>query len=286
MARPLKLRGIRQVNGLIVADGTVFDRRRTGPQWLSHYPEYCPPLSGLTSNQSYLGNDQRGYARNPELTTGVRFRSALNGLGIRTRTPIRVGRTPAQGRLLATAYSPRLRVIARLMNLSSDNHIAETLLKDVGAFAGAGGTSANGAAQVNQLLRSRGILGGGDRVVDGSGLSRANRVSASSLVRLMSVAERSAWGPALIQSLPRGGEGTLVRRFRGSAGPRIRAKTGYLNGVSTLAGRVVSRGGKTYVFALLMNDNDLTAARATQDRVVALLAAGVADGAPGRPVGP
>ena len=47
--------------------------------------------------------------------------------------------------------------------------------------------------------------------------------------------------------------------------------------VGALAGRVVSRRGRVYVFALLMNGGELTAARNTQDRIVALLASGAAD---------
>jgi D-alanyl-D-alanine carboxypeptidase len=69
-----------------------------------------------------------------------------------------------------------------------------------------------------------------------------------------------------------------VRRFRsGVATRRVRAKTGYINNVSALAGRVVSRRGQRYAFALLMNTSDIGGAKATQDRVVTLLAAGAED---------
>ena len=98
-------------------------------------------------------------------------------------------------------------------------------------------------------------------------------------MRLIAAADRErAWGAPLIQSMPRGGEGTLARRLRrGPATKRVRAKTGYLGGVSALAGRVVSRRGQRYAFALLMRTGDIAGARATQDRVVSLLAAGAED---------
>ncbi len=90
------------------------------------------------------------------------------------------------------------------------------------------------------------------------------------------------WGAALISSLAQGGQGTLIHRFTtGPATRRVRAKTGYLNGVSAMAGRVVSRHGVHYAFALIMNSYDLLGARATQERVVNLLAAGSED--PPRP---
>ena len=86
------------------------------------------------------------------------------------------------------------------------------------------------------------------------------------------------WGAALIASLARGGEGTLIRRFTtGVATKRVRAKTGYLDGVSSMAGRVVSRGGQRYAFAVVANTGDITAARAIQERVVVMLASGTAD---------
>ncbi len=165
------------------------------------------------------------------------------------------------------------------MNLESDNFIAETLAKDVGAYGAGHGTTAAGVGRTAALLTARGVLGEGDRLVDGSGLSRENRLAASSLVRLIADADEDAtWGSALIASLAQGGQGTLIRRFlSGPATKRVRAKTGYLNGVSAMAGRVVSRGGERYAFALLMNSADITGARATQDRVVTLLAAGSED---------
>ena len=62
------------------------------------------------------------------------------------------------------------------------------------------------------------------------------------MVRLVAAADADPdWGAALLGSLARGGEGTLVRRFTsGPATKRVRAKTGYLDGVSSLAGRVIS----------------------------------------------
>jgi len=282
LARPLRRHGIRRIKGPIVADETVFDRRRTGLRWLSHYTLYSPPLGGLVTNQAYAGNAQVRYSSQPALASGVRLRTSLRAIGVATPGKVRHGRTPRKARLLANAKSAPLRVIVQNMNKSSDNHIAETLTKSVGAYAAGSGSSAAGATQIASALSRRGMITSRDRIADGSGLSRANRLSASSLVRLLTQAENEpGWGKALIASLPRGGEGTLTRRFRGSSGPRVRAKTGYINGASTLAGRVVSKRGKVYIFAILMNGGalNLTDARSTQDRVVALLAAGVADSA-------
>jgi PBP4 family serine-type D-alanyl-D-alanine carboxypeptidase len=203
-------------------------------------------------------------------------------VGVQQVGPLRAGRTPRGARTLATTTSPRLPVILRAMNLDSDNFIAETLVKGVGADATGRGTTTAGARRIRALLAARGILGPRDALVDGSGLSRRNHLAASSLVHVIAQADADrTWGRALVNSLARGGEGTLIRRFTsGVARKRVRAKTGYLDGVSAMAGRVVSRRGVHYGFALLMNSTDIAGARAVQDKVVTLLAAGAEDSHP------
>lgn len=283
LARPLRAKGIRLVRGRIVADEHLFDSRRLGPGWPSYYRAYASPLSALATNQNFSGNARASYVGNPALTAAQRMRAALKGVGVRQVGGLAVGVTPASARPVGSATSPPLRTILRTMNLESDNFIAETLVKDVGAYGAGRGTTTAGVTRTRRVLAARGILGASDRLVDGSGLSRANRIAASSLVRLIADADGDAtWGSALISSLARGGEGTLVRRFlSGPATKRVRAKTGYLNNVSAMAGRVVSRRGERYAFALIMNSPDILGARATQDRVVTLLAAGSED--PARP---
>ena len=279
LARQLNADGVREVRGPIVADDTFFDRRRTGNGWLSHYHLYSPPLAGLSTNLNYAGGGRWANVSSPALAAAERMRAALRAVGIRHLGPLRSGRTPTAATTVASVLSPPLRVILRHMNPDSDNFIAETLTKDVGAYAAGTGSTAVGTSYIARLLRERGILAGGERLVDGSGLSRENRLTASGLVRLVQAADADpGWGAALMRSLPQGGEGTLVRRLRGSmVRARVRAKTGYINGVSALSGRVVSRRGERYAFSFLMRTSDTAGARAAQDRMVTLLAAGRAD---------
>lgn len=279
LARPLRTKGIRLVRGPIVADERVFDSRRMGPGWPSYYRLYASPLSGLATNQNYAGNGRAAYVSSPTVAAAQRLKATLDGFGVNQVGALRAGAAPAGGHVLATATSPRLPVILRAMNLASDNFIAETLAKDVGAYVSGRGTTRVGTARTRALLAERGIATAGDRLVDGSGLSRDNRLSAATLVRLFAAADADPeWGAALIGSLARGGEGTLVRRFTsGPATKRVRAKTGYLDGVSAITGRVISRRGERYAFAMLMNTADIGGARATQDRVITLLASGSED---------
>lgn len=279
LARPLKQAGIRRVRGEVVADEGLFDSRRMGPTWPSYYASYSQPLSALASNQNYAGDRRGSYASQPWRSSARRLVSSLKGVGVSHRGAIRRGSTPAATRVLATATSPPLRRIVREMNVPSDNFIAEMLTKATGVYGVGQGTTSAGGRRTTELLRHQGILTPRDRLVDGSGLSRSNRLTATTLVRLVAAADADpSWGRAFISSLPKGGEGTLVNRMRsGVATNRVRAKTGYINGASSLSGRVVSRGGTHYAFSMLMNTHDITGAKATQDRVVTLLARGSED---------
>lgn len=279
LGAPLRAAGVRTITGPLVVDETIFDTVRGGPTWPARYATECQPLSGLAVNQSYLG-DQRGrYVKKPARAAGNRLRIAWKSLGITHRGTVRTGRTPAQGRLLATATSPPLRVITGLMLPDSDNYLAEMLVKNVGAYTRGTGSTAAGTAAARSILSGKGLLDPGDRLVDGSGLARENRLTAESLTGILAAADSErSWGATLIASLPRGGEGTLKRRLVDPVvRRRVHAKTGYISGTSTLAGIVESRSGSRYAFALMMNQGSITDAKATQDRIVTLLASGVAD---------
>lgn len=275
LVRPLRSSGITRIRGPIVVDESYFDTVRRGPGWPARYIVECTPLSAVNVNQGWLGDTRRRYVRSPALAAGTSLRATMRAMGVVQTGPVRAGRAPAQGRLVATVKSPPLRAITRLMLPPSDNFIAETLVKDLGAYAaGSGSTAAGTRVSAGALAR---YLTPDDRFVDGSGLDRRNRLTANSLARVLIAAEGDpVWGAALITSLPRGNEGTLRRRFA-PIGGRLRAKTGYINATSSLTGVVQSTGGTRYVFAFLMNDNAISGARDTQNRLVRMLAAGVAD---------
>ena len=283
LATPLRAAGVRTIRGPLVVDETIFDTIRRGPTWPARYATECQPLSGISVNQDYLG-DQRGrYVKNPARAAGNRLRIAWKRAGMTHRGAVRTGRAPAHGRLIATASSPPLRVITGLMLPDSDNYLAEMLVKDVGAYTRGTGSTASGTAAATSILSGKALLSPADRLVDGSGLALENRLTATSLVRVLAAADTEpSWGSALIGSLAHGGEGTLKHRLRDPfVRTRIHAKTGYISGTSALAGVVESTSGRRYAFAIMMNQGSVSGAKATQDRLVTLLAAGVADAATG-----
>jgi D-alanyl-D-alanine carboxypeptidase len=262
--------GIRAVTGGIVGDESYFDNQRVVSGWKPGYLiEESPPLSALVVDRGKVD----GYAsRYPALAAAALFRAELIRAGVAVAGRSRIGRTDAPDFPLAFVHSAPLGDIVRFMGVESDNFVAEMLLKQLGAQETGQGTSAGGAAAVAAILRTAGVPLGGVRLVDGSGLSTLNRLTAASLVGLLRVAWADpVFRAVFLRTLPVAGvSGTLRDRLRRVRG-RVFAKTGTTNESSTLAGYVAGR----YVFAVLHNGRPVstTWARRAQDRFVLVLAA-------------
>jgi D-alanyl-D-alanine carboxypeptidase/D-alanyl-D-alanine-endopeptidase (penicillin-binding protein 4) len=159
------------------------------------------------------------------------------------------------------------------MNRESDNFVSEMLLKELGASIGRNGSTVAGARVVLDELRAAGVPVGGVRIVDGSGLSRLDRLTVRALVGILRAgADDPAVKDAFVASLAVAGvSGTLERRLaRRPTRGRVLAKTGTTSVASALAGFVRGR----YVFAILQNGSPVPywTARQAQDRFVTILA--------------
>jgi D-alanyl-D-alanine carboxypeptidase/D-alanyl-D-alanine-endopeptidase (penicillin-binding protein 4) len=152
----------------------------------------------------------------------------------------------------------------------SDNYLAETLLKLLGANRLGKGSTSAGAEVVRATLAEDGLRLDG-RLADGSGLSRLDRLAAGSLVALVAYVWRTPSLRSLLDTLAVAGvSGTLRHRLAGvPSHALVRAKTGSTDEASALVGVVANR----YAFAILENGApvDFTAAHAAQDRFVKVL---------------
>ncbi len=209
------------------------------------------------------------------------FQQALADEGVRLRSrAIAFGTVPLAAKVIAHHDSPNLADVLRLMNKHSDNYIAESVLKTLGAEAkgDVGATWADGVAAVKKRLLELGMVGE-YRADNGSGLFSATSVSPKQLVTLLRAAHADyRIGPDLVGSLPVGGlDGTLARRWHGKpARGRVRAKTGTLASVITLSGYVGVDGNHLVAFAILVNDvprGRRNVARTMSDEMVDALAA-------------
>ena len=182
---------------------------------------------------------------------------------------VRAGRTPAGATTLATVSSPPISTLIKLTNTPSDNFFAETLLKDLGARVGAGGTTPDGAAVVRATIARRFDLR--PRLVDGSGLSYVDRTSPAQVVSLLSQQRHDV--PFRDSLAVLGRTGTLLYEDAGTyAAGRCRGKTGTLTGVTALSGYCTARSGNVYTFSILMNGVNANSGRAIQDRMAIAIA--------------
>jgi D-alanyl-D-alanine carboxypeptidase/D-alanyl-D-alanine-endopeptidase (penicillin-binding protein 4) len=149
-------------------------------------------------------------------------------------------------------------------------------------------TWADGTSAVQAYLGKLGIAAGSYRADNGSGLFGASEVSAHQLVTILEAAHKDyrIW-PDLVASLPVGGvDGTLAKRWHGHpAKGRVRAKTGTLDRVTSLAGFVGVDAGHPLAFAIVVNDipaGQRGASRAMADDMVDAMIAYLEASAPTR----
>jgi D-alanyl-D-alanine carboxypeptidase/D-alanyl-D-alanine-endopeptidase (penicillin-binding protein 4) len=268
LAARVRTVGIRTVTGRVLGDESYFDSRRGAPGWKRYFVGgETPPLSALVVDRA------AGWpALSPPLLAARALTNALARHGVTVRGRPGLGRAPAGAEPIAVDRSVRLATLAHRMNRDSDNFTAELVLKRLGAIDGRVGTSARGGRVVRETMAAAGIPVEGVRIVDGSGLSRQDRLTAAALVGVLRAGFTDpriseAFVSSLAVAMHRG---TLQGRLP-NLGGRVKGKTGTTSLACTLSGYV----GSTTVFAVLQNGQPVStwAARTAQDRFVTALAA-------------
>jgi serine-type D-Ala-D-Ala carboxypeptidase/endopeptidase (penicillin-binding protein 4) len=269
-ARVLRARGRDSVR--LGYDTSLF----TGPQLAPGWPEaYVSTgnVTGITALEVDQGRlttsgapqdaddplNFRPRSTDPAAQAAASFRGFLAADGIHVLGQVRQQTAPPHAATLAAVSSPPLSAIVGWMLRESNNVIAEDLARQVALRLGKPASFSGAAAAVTQVLGSLGVRRG-IHLVDGSGLSPDDRIAAGVLARLVGLAASSAHPQlrAVITGLPVAGFlGTLAPRqsvFGDLGGPGlglIRAKTGNLSTVATLAGLVYDSSGRVLSFAFM-----------------------------------
>lgn len=193
----------------------------------------------------------------PVAYAGAVFRFILEQNGIEVTGGTKGGRTPQNAFGLANEGSEPLSSIIKSMNKFSNNFMAEQIVKHLGAIRfGVPGSTAKGIQAIENYLASIGIRRRSYIIENGSGLSDKNRVSSAQLAKVLSAAYQDfSIRPELVASFPIFGvDGTMESwNFFPELRSQLRAKTGTLGGVSSLAGFVELKDGRTAAFAILAN---------------------------------
>lgn len=252
--------GIDSIHGLIVADRTMKEALDYGEGWC--WDDENPMLNALSIGRKY--NFLETFAEEV----------ARAGINLE-RVQLTEGRVPQNAQLIATFRHNISQILDRMMKMS-DNFYAESMFYQTAASARKGLARARDARDITKRLIAR--LGLGDnpyKIADGSGLSLYNYVSTELLCTLLRHAWRSpSIQDALLPSLPIAGvDGTLKDRMKKtSAQGNVRAKTGTVTGISSLAGYCTAANGHQLCFAII-NQGIMRAAagKAFQDRVCKVL---------------
>ena len=202
------------------------------------------------------------------------FKDYLRRAGVEVTGKVRIGPVPDDAYDLLSHTSAPLSIILRGLNKFSNNFVAEQILKTIGAeLYGQPGTTENGLRAMDEYMKSLKFESGRFRILDGSGLSRENRLSPDQIVSVL----QDMYGdlgiyPEFVAALGvMGRDGNVLKRMNGHNGSeKARVKTGTLNFISALSGYFQSADGERFAFSILMNDLKCSNRRAKslQDRIV------------------
>lgn len=251
--------GVDTIRGHLYADKSMKDYDLLGEGWC--WDDDNPVLTPLI------------YGRKDQFME--RFERELRESGLVVQAFASTAVKPDTAFCICARYHTIDQILMRMMK-ESDNLYAESLFYQLAASGGARPASARHARQyIRRLIDKVGLHGQRYRIADGSGLSLYNYVTAELEVRLLRYAYRyQNIYIHLLPSLPKAGvDGTLEKRMHGTfTKDNVKAKTGTLTGVISLAGYCTAANGHQLCFAIL-NQGVMRAsdARHFQDRVCEVL---------------
>jgi serine-type D-Ala-D-Ala carboxypeptidase/endopeptidase (penicillin-binding protein 4) len=267
----------------IVVDDSLFAGPTISPDWAAEDvpSDYAGAITAVMADGGRAAPTDGIRSAEPDLAAGTELAAALKV----PAAQVARGKAPAAAKVLATVQSPPLSDLVGQMLQTSDNVIAEVLARQVAVASAKPASFIGAAAAIRAALVKLGVdPGAGMR--DGSGLAADDRVSPAALAGVLRLVVGSEH-PVLhdiVTGLPVAAwSGTLANRYLpGSAGARgagvVRAKTGTLTAVSSLAGIVHDADGRLITFALVADQvppggEATRAAEAALDRIAAVLAA-------------
>lgn len=219
----------------------------------------------------------RVHIKNPTAYTGYLLASLIKKHNIDFNGKIKKGLVPKLVNLIAIHKTPLIEFL-KPINKNSNNFFAEHLFLIIGGeYSGGYGSPFDASQAINSFLKTIHIYNKDFNIVDGSGISRKNSLSTRMLVNFLNHIYLT---PGMFNeyynslSIPQI-DGTLQNRMSNLFPPnRMRAKTGTLNGVVSLAGYVVAKSGDLVIFAINFNyaKGNINKLRQIQDDIITLIA--------------
>ena len=237
-AESIRKMGVDTIRGRLIADTSMKDETRLGEGW-------CWDDDNWTLSPLLI-------SKKAEFMTS--FLMELRDAGIYVDAPLTEGTLPNGAYILCSRFHSLDQILMKMLK-ESDNLYAEAVLYQIAASGGQKHASAKHAQQWERKLISHiGLNPGEYKLADGSGLSLYNYVSAELLIKLLRFAYRNQnVYSQLYPALPIAGvDGTLEKRMKGAfTNGNVRAKTGTLTGISSLAGYCTAANGHQLAFCII-----------------------------------
>ncbi len=269
LADEITKKGIKEITGNIVADESYFDNNYKGLSGIykgDTGPSYWPYVTALSLDKSAGA-----------LSAGKLLSSDLVTLGVNVQGTVIQGVTPTGAKEVAQISHGIYDVLAYMLK-ESDNHSAITMFKLLGAkFKNTPASLEDGQEVINSFLTELGVERYSYEILEGSGLTRYNKVTAEMFIKILKFMydDRFTFDYFMNSLSIAGKDGTLKKRMIGTeAEGNVYAKTGTINSVSSLSGYVIDKDNEILIFYIVMNGfgSNATDMRAAQDDIAISLA--------------
>jgi D-alanyl-D-alanine carboxypeptidase/D-alanyl-D-alanine-endopeptidase (penicillin-binding protein 4) len=252
LADQLVSAGVTRVAGRIVGDGSRYDDEHFAPSWGDDIKVVeAGPYDSLLVNDGRTSATSEEVTDDPALGAAEVFVALLRDRGVRVVGGAASATMPFAAEIASVTSVPLADVVEEMLQTSDDN-TAEMLVKEIGLEVSGSGSRTSGIEAIMGRLVDWEVPIDGVLLVDGSGLSRDDRVPCQTIVGVLARGEPDdPLGAALpVASV----SGTLADQFTGTpVEGRLQAKTGTLTDVKSLAGYLPVEGGGTIEFALVQN---------------------------------
>lgn len=232
------------------------------------------PLEGKSVGEILSVWEPTGYALDV-------FKKSLEeqGITLNDTVKMKIDETPEGAQILTSKKSMTLEeLLLPFMKLSNNIH-GETLVKEMGKVIYGEGSWDVGLRVIGETIVKFGVNRNNVKIEDGSGLSHSNLIPPNELTRMLYDIQKKDWFPIFEKSQPavgeygRFGSGTLgYRMAESAANGKVHAKTGSLDGVSTLSGYVTTEDNEKLVFSIMINNYIRGSMSEIQDQIVTILA--------------
>lgn len=255
----LKKAGLTSVK--VAVDDSLFPEPTLADGWNDgYYPDSVAPVRALVVDGHSV--------QDTSIDAGQAFAELLVADGITVDSDVTRGTAARTDVPVARHQSAPLSDVVKTMLKTSDNNIAETLLRMTALGAGRPATFEGGTTVVRQVLNHRyGVSLDNFEIHDGSGLSRTDRIPASTLAQILELLTEPRYAHTLgsiLDGLPVAGEAgsTLGPEWGRFDDPdsqcavgKVQAKTGTLTGAIALSGLTRTDDGEWRVFSFIENDS-------------------------------